>query len=54
MIHAPLCKRCARMLRESVLAVQKIGAIESDAADVCPWCQKNRPDFLYEIQAIEK
>ena len=49
MIHATLCKRCAKMLHGSVLTVCRIGGIE-DKETTCPWCQRNTPDATYIIR----
>ena len=53
MINAPLCKRCARMLRGFALAVQRIGTVDTEAVDTCPWCERNKPDFIYTIQTAD-
>ena len=52
MLNAPLCKRCARMLHGSALTVFRISGAHEDERP-CPWCQREKPDGIYRIQATE-
>lgn len=45
MIEAPLCSRCAKLLAKDLI----LGKLKK-GDDVCPWCQRNRADYVYIIQ----
>ena len=52
-IDAPLCRRCAKLLRQPPIRVYKISGI-AEAHSECPWCNRNQPEAIYTIEIISK
>ena len=51
-MKAPLCHRCAGILHGTVLNLTRLSG-DTENVEKCPWCQKNKPDAIYQILTNE-
>ena len=51
-INAPLCGRCADMLRSTFQTVEEVSDLGHKKCE-CVWCQKKDADSIFRLHAVK-